>query len=193
MSNKNMCINISNNRVVKNGYLLRLNALTSEVTLFTIVVALDLCLVLFSTLALLALCYIAFFRPKVTSSFGIPPLSFAFRPKCLPPPKLGDKEGVLVHPHALCLKFKMTRNISKSPNILPICQNKLHLPPSRFDSEHITTVTYCSSKRLLPTVFRSRINANIVLRCSAMLCFESIIYCSNFKVRARNLVDEVLS
>ena len=132
MSNKNMCTNISNSRVVKSGYLLRLSALTSEVTLLTTVVTLDLCLVLFSTLALLALCYLAFFRLKVTSSFGIPPLSFAFRPECLPLPRLGDKEGVLVRPHALYLKLKMTRNISKSLDIPTMCQNKLHLPPSRF-------------------------------------------------------------
>ena len=98
MSKKNMCTNISNSRVVKNGYLLRLSALTSEVTLLTTVVALDLCLVLLSTLALLALCYLAFFRPKVTSSFGIPPLFFAFRPECLPLPRLGDKEGVFGAP-----------------------------------------------------------------------------------------------
>ena len=63
MSNKNMCTNISNSRVVKKGYLLRLSALTSEVNLLTKVVALDLFLVLLSTLALLALCYLAFFRP----------------------------------------------------------------------------------------------------------------------------------
>ena len=63
MSNKNMCTNISNSRVVKNGYLLRLSALTSKVTLLTIIVALDLCLVLLSTPALLVLCYLAFFRP----------------------------------------------------------------------------------------------------------------------------------
>ena len=132
MSNKNMCTNISNSRVVKNGYLLRLSALTSEVTLLTTVVALDLCLVLLSTLALLALCYLALFRPKVTNSFGIPPLSFAFRPECLPLPRLGNKEGVLVRPHALCLKLEMTRNISKSLDILIMCQNKFHLPPSRF-------------------------------------------------------------
>ena len=132
MSNKNMCTNISNSRVVKNGYLLRLSALMSEVTLLTTVVALDLCLVLLSTLALLALCYLALFRPKVTNSFGIPPLSFAFRPECLPLPRLGDKEGVLMRPHALCLKLEMTRNISKSLDILTMCQNKLHLPPSRF-------------------------------------------------------------
>ena len=132
MSNKNMCTNISNSRVVKNGYLLRLSALTSEVTLLTTVVALNLCLVFLSTLALLALCYLAFFRPKVTSSFGIPPLSFAFRPECLQLPRLGDKEGVLVRPHTLCLKLEMTRNIIKSLDILTMCQNKLHLPPSRF-------------------------------------------------------------
>ena len=132
MSNKNMCTNISNSRVVKKWYILRLNALTSEVTLLTIVVALDLCLVLLSTLALLVLCYLAFSRPKVTSSFGIPPLFFAFRPECLPLPKLGDKEGVLVRPYELCLKLKMTKNISKSLDILTMCQNKLHLPPSRF-------------------------------------------------------------
>ena len=98
MSNKNMCTNISNSRVVKNGYLLRLSALISEVTLLTTVIALNLCLVLLSTLALLALCYLAFFRPKVTSSFGIPPLSFAFRPKCLSLPKLSNKEGVWCAP-----------------------------------------------------------------------------------------------
>ena len=132
MSNKNMCTNISNSRVVKKGYLLRLSALMSEVTLLTTVVALDLCLVLLSTLALLALCYLAFFRPKVTSSFGIPPLSFVFRPECLPLPRLSDKEGVLVRPYALCLKLEMTRNISRSLDILTMCQNKLHLPPSRF-------------------------------------------------------------
>ena len=86
-----MCTNISNSRVVKNGYLLRLNVLTSEVTLLTTVVAFDLCLVLLSTLALLALCYLALFRPKVTNSFGIPPLSFAFRLDCLPLPRLSDK------------------------------------------------------------------------------------------------------
>ena len=118
MSNKNMCTNISNSRVVKNGYLLRLSALTSEVTLLTTVVALDLCLVLLSTLALLALCYLAFFRPKVTNSFGIPPLSFAFKPKCLPLPRLGDKEGVLVRSYVLHLKLEITRNISKSLDIL---------------------------------------------------------------------------
>ena len=37
-----MYTNISNSRVVKNGYLLRLSALTSEVTFLTTVVALDL-------------------------------------------------------------------------------------------------------------------------------------------------------
>ena len=132
MSNKNMCTNISNDRVVKNGCLLRLSALTSEVTLLTIVVALDLCLVLLSMLALFALCYLACFRPKVTSSFGIPPLSLAFRPECLTLPRLGDKEGVLVRPYVLCLKLEMTRNISKSLDILTMCQNKLHLLPSRF-------------------------------------------------------------
>ena len=132
MSNKNMCTNISNSRVVKNGYFLRLSALTSEMTLLTTVVALDLCLVLLSTLALLALCYLAFFRPKVTNSFGIPPLPFAFRLECLLLPKLGDKEGVLVLPYALCFKLEMTRNISKSLDILTMCQNKLHLTPSRF-------------------------------------------------------------
>ena len=99
---------------------------THEVILLTIAIALELCL------ALLVLCYLAFFRPKVTSSFGIPPLSFAFRPECLPLPKLGDKEGVLVRPYELCLKLKMTKNISKSLDILTMCQNKLHLPPSRF-------------------------------------------------------------
>ena len=117
MSNKNMCTNISNSRVVKKWYILRLNALTSEVTLLTTVVALDLCLVLLSTLALLVLCYLAFSRPKVTSSFGIPPLFFAFRPECLPLPKLGDKEGVLVRPYALYLKLKMKRNISKDSSL----------------------------------------------------------------------------
>ena len=132
MSNKNMCTNISNSRVVKNGYLLRLSALTSVVTLLTTIVALDLCLVLLSTLSLLALCYLALFRPKVTSSFDIPPLSSAFRLECLSLPKLGDKEGVLVCPHALCLKLEMMRNINKSLDILTMCQNKLHLPPSRF-------------------------------------------------------------
>ena len=132
MSNKNMCTNISNSRVVKNGYLLRLSALISEVTLLTTVIALNLCLVLLSTLALLALCYLAFFRPKVTSSFRIPPLSFAFRPECLSLPRLGDKEGVLVCPFALCLKLEMMRNISKGLDILTMCKNKLHLPSSRF-------------------------------------------------------------
>ena len=117
MSNKNMCTNISNSRVVKNGYLLRLSALTSEVTPLTTIVALDLCLVLLSMLALLALCYLAFFRPKVTSSFGIPPLSFVFRPECLSLPRLGDKEGVLVRPYALYLKLKMKRNISKDSSL----------------------------------------------------------------------------
>ena len=117
MSNKNMCTNISNSRVVKNGYLLWLSALTSKVTLLAIVVALDLCLVLLSMLALLALCYLAFFRPKVTSSFGIPPLSFAFRLECLPLPRLGNKEGVLVCLYALCLKLKMMRNISKESSL----------------------------------------------------------------------------
>ena len=132
MSNKNMCTNISNSRVVKNGYLLWLSALTSEVTLLATVVALDLCLVLLSMLALLALCYLAFFRPKVTSSFGIPPLSFAFRLECLLLPRLGNKEGLLVRLYAFCVKLKMTRNISKSLDIPTMCQNKLHLPPSRF-------------------------------------------------------------
>ena len=132
MGNKNMCTNISNGRVVKNGYLLQLSALTSEVTLLTTVVALNLCLVLLSTLALLSFCYLAFSRPKVTSSFGIPPLSFAFRPECLSLPRLSNKEGVLVRPHALYLKLEMTRNISKSLDILTMCQNKLHFPPSRF-------------------------------------------------------------
>ena len=132
MSNKNMCTNISNSRVVKNGYLLRLNALTSEITLLTTIVALDLCLILLSTLAFLVICYLAFFRPNVTSSFGIPLLPFAFRPKCLSLPRLGNKEGVLVRPHTLYLKLEMTRNISKNLNILTVCQNKLHLPRSRF-------------------------------------------------------------
>ena len=132
MSNKNMCTNISNSRVVKNGYLLQLSALTSEVALLTTIVALDLCLVFLSTLAFLALCYLAFFRPKFTSSFSVPPSSFAFRLECLLLPRLGNKEGVLVHPHVLCLKLKMMRNISKSLDMLTMCQNKLHLPPSRF-------------------------------------------------------------
>ena len=149
-----MCTNISNSKVVKNGYLLQLSALTSKVTLLTTVVALDLCLILRSTLALLALCYLAFFRPKVTSSFGIPPLSFAFRLECLLLPRLGDKEGVLVLPHALCLKLEMMRNISKSLDILTMCQNKLHLPPGS-GNERITVVTYCSSERLSPAAFRS--------------------------------------
>ena len=117
MSNKNMCTNISNSTVVKKGYLLRLSALTSEVTLLTIIVALNLCLVLLSMLALLVLCYLAFFKPKVTSSFGIPRLSFAFRPECLLLHKLGDKEGVLVRPYALCLKLEMIRNISKESSL----------------------------------------------------------------------------
>ena len=56
----------------------------------------------------------------------------AFRPECLLLPRLGDKEGVLVRPYELCLKLKMTKNISKSLDILTMCQNKLHLPPSRF-------------------------------------------------------------
>ena len=97
-------------------------------TLLTTVVALDLCLVLLSTLALFALCYLACFRPKVTSSFGIPPLSFAFSPECLLLPILGDKEGVLVRPHALCLKLEMTRNISKSLHILTVSKQASFAP-----------------------------------------------------------------
>ena len=100
--------------------------------LLTTVIALELCLVLSSTLALLVLCYLAFFRPKVTNSFGIPPLSSAFRLDCLPLSRLGDKLGVLVHPHALRLKLKMVRNTSKCLDILTMFQNKLHFPLSRF-------------------------------------------------------------
>ena len=123
-----MCTNISNSRVVKNGYLLRLNALTSEITLLTTIVALDLCLILLSTLVLLALYYLAFSRFKVTRFFGIPPLSIAFRLECLLLPRLGNKEDVLVHPHVFRLKLEMARNISKSLDILTMCQNKLPLP-----------------------------------------------------------------
>ena len=120
MSNKNMCANISNSRLVKNGYLLRLSALMSEVTLLTTIITLELCLVLFSTLVLLALCYLAFSRLKVTRFFGIPPLSIAFRLECLLLPRLGNKEDVLVHPHVFRLKLEMTRNISKSLDILTV-------------------------------------------------------------------------
>ena len=64
------------------------------------------------SMALLALCYIGFLRPKVS--------------------RLGDKEGVLVRSHVLRLKLEMTRNISKSLDILTMCQNELHLSLSRF-------------------------------------------------------------
>ena len=191
MSNKNMCTNISNSRVVKNGYLLQLSARTSEVALLTTIVALDLCLVFLSTLAFLALCYLAFFRPKFTSSFSVPPSSFAFRLECLLLPRLGNKDGVLVHPHVLCLKLKMME-ISAKVLICLLCVKTSFICP-QVGSGHvcIIVVTCCSSERLLPVAFRSQINANIVLRCLVMLCFESITYCSNFKVRAHNLVAEV--
>ena len=128
MSNKNMCANISNSRLVKNGYLLRLSALMSEVTLLTTIITLELCLVLFSTLVLLALYYLAFSRFKVTRFFDIPPLSIVFRLECLLLPRLGNKEDVLVHSHVFRLKLEMKRNISKSLDILTMCQNKLPLP-----------------------------------------------------------------
>ena len=53
---------------------------------------------------------------------------------------------------------------------------------------HITTVTCYLLVRLLPTVFKSRIRAKISLKCSAMMCLGSIIYCSDFKVSTHNLV-----
>ena len=132
MRNKNMCTNISNSRVIKNGYLLRLSALTSEVTLLTTVVALDLCLVLLSTLALLALCYLAIFSPRLPAPLAFLPCSLRLGLNAFRCPNWATRRVFWCPPHALCLKLEMTRNISKSLDILTMCQNKLHLPPSRF-------------------------------------------------------------
>ena len=44
---------------------------------------------------------------------------------------------------------------------------------------------------LLLIAIKSQIKVNIVLKCSIMVCLGSIIYCSNFKVSAHNLVIDV--
>ena len=97
----------------------------SDLFLFMFV---SLCFSVCFSMAFLALCYIAFFRPKVTNSFGIPPLSFAFKLECLPLPRLGDKEGVLVRSYVLHLKLEITRNISKSLDILTVSKQASFAP-----------------------------------------------------------------
>ena len=54
--------------------------------------------------------------------------------------------------------------------------------------EWITIVTRFLSIRLLVIAFKSQIRAKIVLKCSVMVCLGSMIYWSNFKVSAHNLV-----
>ena len=96
----------------------------------------------------------------------------------------------LVRYNAIRLKFHMTRYIFKKFYVLIVGED-LIMCSHESGRDMITAWTCCSSVRICPATFRSRIKLDIPLRCSVIKTLGSLRCVSNFRTKILSLVIEV--